>query len=160
MATKEMERKALDKIRKIVSELGDDSYVATAFEGCFEVADRNIDNDWLCSLLQRAESAENLLKEALDEMHKAQNEAKLLKTENIGLREKVLGKDSVEKLSVIVQKRIDWLNERIDVTVDQIVELAENPADAEFVRAVQENRRLEGEKRECEVLEYELNARR
>ena len=160
MVTKEMERKALDKIRKIVSELGDDSYVATAFEGCFEVADQNIDNDWGCSLLQRAESAEKRLEEALDEMHKAQNEAKLLKTENLLLREKVLGADSLEKLLVIVQKRIDWLNERIDVTVDQIVEFAENPSDPDFARAVQENRRLESEKRECEALEYALDQRR
>lgn len=35
-----------------------------------------------------------------------------------------------------------------------------NPNDTDFVRAVQENRRLESEKRECEALEYTLNARR
>lgn len=56
MVTKEQERKALDKIRKIVAELGEDSYVATAFEGCFEVAEQNIDNDWACSLKQQVES--------------------------------------------------------------------------------------------------------
>ena len=56
MITKEQERKALDKIRKIVAELGDDSYVAAAFEGCFEIAEQNIDNDWACSLKQQVES--------------------------------------------------------------------------------------------------------
>lgn len=38
MTTKEQERKALEKIRKIVEELGENSYVGTAFEGCFEIA--------------------------------------------------------------------------------------------------------------------------
>ena len=56
IATKEQERKALDKIRKIIADLGEDSYVATAFEGCFEVAEQNIDNDWACSLKQQVES--------------------------------------------------------------------------------------------------------
>lgn len=56
MVTKEQERKALDKIRKIIAELGSDSYVAAAFEGCFEVAEQNIDNDWACSLKQQVES--------------------------------------------------------------------------------------------------------
>ena len=50
MATKEQERKALDKIKKIVYELGEESYIGTAFLGCFEIAERNIENDWWCSL--------------------------------------------------------------------------------------------------------------
>lgn len=57
--TKEQERKALDKICKIIAELGDDSYVATAFEGCFEVAEQNIDNDWAYSFKQQVESKDN-----------------------------------------------------------------------------------------------------
>lgn len=56
MVTKEQERKALDKIRKIVAELGSDSYVAAALEGCFEIAEQNIDNDWACSLKEQVES--------------------------------------------------------------------------------------------------------
>lgn len=58
MTTKEQERKALEKIRKIVAELGEDSYIGTALEGCFEVAKENIENDFLCSMKQRAEEAE------------------------------------------------------------------------------------------------------
>lgn len=58
MTTKEQERKALEKIRKIVSDLGENSYVGTAFEGCFEIAEENIDNDFGCSMKQRAELAD------------------------------------------------------------------------------------------------------
>lgn len=56
MTTKEQERKALDQIRKIVAGLGEDSYVATAFEGCFEIAEENIRDDFACSMKQVAEA--------------------------------------------------------------------------------------------------------
>ena len=58
MATKDQERKALEQIRKIVEGLGKDSYIGTAFEGCFEIAEENIDNDWGCSMKQRCEMNE------------------------------------------------------------------------------------------------------
>lgn len=58
MTTKEQERKALEQIRKIVESLGENSYIGMAFEGCFEIAEENIDNDWGCSMKDRAEAAE------------------------------------------------------------------------------------------------------
>lgn len=58
MTTKEQERKALEQIKKIVASLGEDSYIATAFEGCFEIAAENIENDFACSMKQRKEAAE------------------------------------------------------------------------------------------------------
>lgn len=58
MTTKEQELKALAQIRKIVDGLGEDSYIAVAFEGCFEIAEDNIGNDFACSMKQRAEKAE------------------------------------------------------------------------------------------------------
>lgn len=48
-ATKQQERDTLEKIRKMVEQLGPDSYLATAFEGCFDLAAENIDNDWACA---------------------------------------------------------------------------------------------------------------
>ena len=56
MSTKEQERKALEQIRKIVEDLGPDSYIATAFDGCFEIAAENIENDFACSMKQRVEA--------------------------------------------------------------------------------------------------------
>ena len=41
-ATKEQERKALEKIKKIVTDLGEDSYISMAFEGCFEIAEETL----------------------------------------------------------------------------------------------------------------------
>ena len=80
MLTKAEERKALAKIREIVEGLGEDSYVGTAFEGCFEIAEQNIDNDWACSMKQRVESAEKKLeKTLLDLDHKEESYKELRK---------------------------------------------------------------------------------
>ena len=62
MTTKEQERKVLAQIRELVDSLGEDSYIGIAFDGCFQVAEENIRNDWGCSMKQRAESAEENLK--------------------------------------------------------------------------------------------------
>lgn len=56
-ATKQQERDALKKLRKIVAELGSDSYIATALAGCFEIAESNIENDFADSMAERYESA-------------------------------------------------------------------------------------------------------
>lgn len=45
-ATKEQEREALAKVKNIVEEVGGaDSYIGMAFEGCFELAEENINED-------------------------------------------------------------------------------------------------------------------
>lgn len=50
IATKDEERAALKKIQKIVESLGRDSYLAMAFDGVWELASKNIENDWDCSV--------------------------------------------------------------------------------------------------------------
>lgn len=77
MATKEQERKALEQIRKIVAGLGERSYVGTAFAGCFEDAEQNIEYDAACSSLGRAEVAEKRELEAREKLE--QVEAKNVK---------------------------------------------------------------------------------
>lgn len=61
MATKEQERKALAKIQKIVDELGEESYIGTAFVGCWRIAEDNIENDWWCSLNDELATAQRKL---------------------------------------------------------------------------------------------------
>jgi hypothetical protein len=67
-ATKQQERDTLEKIRKMVEQLGPDSYLATAFEGCFDLAAENIDNDWACSMADRARRAEKRAAELEDKL--------------------------------------------------------------------------------------------
>lgn len=73
-ATKQQERDALEKIRKIVEQLGPDSYLATAFEGCFQLAAENIDNDWACSMAGRARRAEKRAAELEDKLAESEKD--------------------------------------------------------------------------------------
>ncbi len=57
MTTKNDERNALAEIRRIVDSLGPDSYIGMAFEGCWEIASSNIENDFADSMKERWESA-------------------------------------------------------------------------------------------------------
>lgn len=72
-ASKQQERDALDQIRAIMDTLGPDSYLATAFAGCFEDAEENIKNDFACSMKQRleAELGYNRLVDKLAESERA-----------------------------------------------------------------------------------------
>ena len=55
--TKQEEHDVLLKISEMIAELGPDSYVATAFEGCIELAQQNIAHDELISMQQRWQRA-------------------------------------------------------------------------------------------------------
>ena len=55
MTTKEQEREALNKIRKILGTLDDDGWVNTAFKGVCDIAEENINNDWVCNPVERVE---------------------------------------------------------------------------------------------------------
>ena len=70
-ATKQQERDTLEKIRKMVEQLGPDSYLAAAFEGCFDLAAENIDNDWACSMADRARNAEKRVADLEDKLSEA-----------------------------------------------------------------------------------------
>lgn len=69
MTTKEQERKALAQIRKIVEGLGENSYLSFAFEGCFEKAEENIENDFACSYKQELNGALDLCTKRLEEIY-------------------------------------------------------------------------------------------
>ena len=76
MTSKAEERKALEQIKSIFLQLEPEGYVRTAFEGCYEIAESNIDNDFADSMKQRAESAEKKAQEfsRLAESRKAEIE--------------------------------------------------------------------------------------
>lgn len=57
MTTKDQERKAVEKIRKIVEELGENSYVGFAMDGVLELAEDNIREDTAYSMKKSAEIA-------------------------------------------------------------------------------------------------------
>ena len=110
MTTKEQERKALEQIRKIVDGLGVDSYIAAAFEGCFEIAEENIENDFACSMKQRAEGAEK--------------NAEILSAEISDLKERLAGAREEEDIKDAkienLEARIAQLETRRDELLEQV----------------------------------------
>lgn len=151
-ATKEQERKALAQIKKIVDSLGKDSYIATAFEGCFEIAEENIENDFACSMKQRYEKASEEAADgkrtaeyyaAEEEKAKAENEAlkaKILTTAEAGAIKAILSHSKLEAASLA------------DSSAQAIVEYADRPDSAEFRQAVQDNRSSKKRMDECSTL--------
>lgn len=73
-ATKDQERETLEKIKAMVAELGPQSYLATAFEGCFADAESNIENDFGDSMQRR-------WKNSMEELSAAKEEINRLKAE-------------------------------------------------------------------------------
>lgn len=115
MTTKEQERKALARIRKIVAELGEDSYLATAFDGAWEIAEENIENDFANSTKfyvdkcngtdSRAVAAENKIRELTAEVEFQKGEAEFHKKAYVEKNKDYNG--ACEKIEELVKARQD-----------------------------------------------------
>ena len=85
--SKAQERQALEQIRKIIKDAGGiDSYIGMALEGCLEIAEDNIANDFGCCMKQMAEKAQadadsfqKSTEKLSDELDKAKKEIDSLK---------------------------------------------------------------------------------
>lgn len=169
-ATKDQEREALEKIKAILDTLGPDSYVGTAFEGCLEIAEGNIENDFSCSMKQRVEAVvveNSRLKEKVKELEEKLAESKK-NYEGIRSfsREVVAEKDAeISHLKALVLSDDDltdciqmareaaygYLLE-MEKAAASVVELAEDPTSPEFVQAVQDHRNAKTSKEYAEGL--------
>lgn len=121
MTTKEQERQAIQKIRKIVEGMGENSYLATAMEGVLETAEENIEYDAAFSLKGRAEVAEK--------------EASKLKKENEELR--ITLKDAEEQVKRLESRCSeaysklqrytlpDWMQRELDERIQTGLEKAD-----------------------------------
>ena len=159
IATKEQERKALAKIRKIVEELGEDSYVATAFEGCFEKAEENIENDWAGSWKQEfvAANDENIrLKEQIvrftDALHDCDEVEKelysaidKLRREKEEIKANRPCSDDLYDLLQLARTKVYDEKAEAEKAAKEIVENAENPDGDAFKEAVGNHRWHNGE---------------
>lgn len=112
--SKDDERKALAKIRKIIDDLGADSYVAAAFDGCFEMAEQNIENDWACSLKEQVESLQLQNEELHREIGKLQHAVQVTKDlNNLGVEVSEKQKSHIKELE---EKKDSLMREVVDVT--------------------------------------------
>lgn len=163
ITTKENERNALAQIRKIVEDLGAGSYIGAAFEGCFEIAEENIENDFVCSMKQRVEATvvENArLKEKLKTMELDNRDLRLaIKKEKEGssaretaLQERVLSDDDLTDCISLVNEKIYGYEEAVNQASKAIVDLADDPYSPDFQQAVKDHRNAKDDKEYCEAL--------
>lgn len=173
MTTKEQERKALEQIRKIVAGLGEDSYIGMAFEGCFEVAEQNIDNDWGCSMKQRAEVAEKKVATLeLDNrdlrlaIKKAKEDASHTQTE---LEEKIrklegfanaMRPDDLVDFIQMLDDEVFTCTEDMKAAAETIVQMADTPNDIAFINAVKVHRAAQSKKKYLEDMAARVQAAR
>lgn len=158
MSSKEQERKALAQIRKIVDGLGENSYIGMAFEGCYEIAEENIEKDFGGSMKSRCEYSERKLKEAQERISELEDRlaesekdyeaahatahqiAEEKDAEIAALRERILPSDDLEALLSLASERITALECEVQNAAERIVESASEPECAAFKNAVSDHR--------------------
>lgn len=141
VATKEQERKALEKIKKIVDEMGENSYIGMAFEGCFELAEENIENDFALSMKHRAEKAEKDRDYFHDVADNYSKELEKLQSENDTLKKKILSPEDLSAIAMQLDRDQTDRQKEIDEIAKQIVTYADHPESPEFRKAVHHHRK-------------------
>ena len=110
MATKDQEREALKQILKIVTDLGEGSYLEMTFKGIFQQAVENIDNDWACNYKDSYEDAKHANAILTNEIEK-------LKAEKKDLQEQIKTLTGFHEAKMA---RIDELNKQLNEAADDI----------------------------------------
>lgn len=176
-ATKAQEREALERIRAILAPLGPQSYCRTAFEGCLEDAENNIDDDAAYSMKARYEEAQNKLRQEIEEHQATRKElqrARQTFQEALNTVEQLRHKAAEAKASGITQAdavditdAIGIINEKrsaleaeVENAAARIVEAAAEPESAAFKNAVSDHRAAKKELDYCAALTSRLAALR
>lgn len=146
-ATKQQERDTLAVIMQMVEELGPDSYLKTAFAGCFEDAAGNIEDDFAFSMKDRYESAkkdsehfQSAANHFSAEYDKAREEIERLKAENAALAARIPAEDDLADCIALTEASADEYEHRTETAAARIVELASDPSDPDFRQAVEDHR--------------------
>lgn len=148
MTTNEQERNALEQIRSIIEELGPDSYIGIAFEGCIQDAVENIENDWACSWKQRAEAIDKELDDRAAYIIKIQQELEKQKARADEaekryneLKARQLKPDDLDDFEQMLNGSIYECEKNMEQAARTIVDMADTPTDIAFQNAVNIHRR-------------------
>ena len=146
-ATKQHERDTLAVIRKMVEELGPQSYLATAFEGCFEDAESNIENDFGDSMKTRwlhADAQLNAAKGTIEELEaqkrSMQETIDSLQRERDEAEARRVTETDLVHLIRLAEEDLAEAEQRRDAAAQDIVTYAGDPACEEFRQAVAAHR--------------------
>lgn len=158
-ATKDQERETLEKIKAMVAELGPQSYLATAFEGTFEDAETNIENDFAFSMKARVESAEDKLREMGSDYNALKRDAALLQEQLTAAQEQIealQGKQLPAWLHSAVYslacEELATARQRMEQSAETMAYYAEAPQDIAFADAVKGYRAAKERREVCEQI--------
>lgn len=138
MANKEKELSTLKAIKALVDELGEESYVATAFNGAFEIAEDNINNDCARSTQYYVDKADELIQ--LDACLTMLNIAKGINLSTDTLFDHFLTSEQLQTIALCLYRYHDrYLNKRKAEIKEKIIKYATTPESTEFLKAVREH---------------------
>ena len=156
-ATKDQERDALATIKKLVEDLGPQSYLKTAFDGVFEVAEMNIEEDAAYSFPGRVNILEDQLREMGSKYNAARSDAEVLRSQLDYAQEQVdalkrqqLPEELRRDLWVMVTTEAEVNRARMAEAADKMAAGAENPGCVLFKDSVA---RYRAEKTRAEAME-------
>ena len=173
IATKEKERAALGEIKKIVESLGEESYLSVAFDGCFEDAESNIENDFAYSMKSRFESAREeadyfsgVCKNKDTTISCQRDEINKLKLRIAELEAQVthpaISHESIEQLTSLVETALKESQKKISAEALILAENADEPESEEFKASLaalkahkQKLNNLRSLAKELEVIQHE-----
>lgn len=156
-ATKDQERDALATIKKLVEDLGPQSYLKTAFDGVFEVAEMNIEEDAAYSFPGRVNILEDQLREIGSKYNAARSDVEVLRSQLDYAQEQVdalkrqqLPEELRRDLWVMVTTEAEVSRARMAEAADKMAAGAENPGCVLFKDSVA---RYRAEKTRAEAME-------
>lgn len=178
-ATKEQERESLEKIKAMVAELGPQSYLKTAFDGVFEDAEQNIEDDAAYSMKARLELQAQRAIERGYEVDQLEAEIKKLH----GGIDKLTQKDEERKATIIrleeerdelkkhvlpiwlhsaiyslVSEELATTRQQMEQTAETMACCADAPQDIAFTEAVKSYRAAKERREVCEQIVKGLEA--
>lgn len=166
-ATKDQERDALATIKKLVEELGPQSYLKTAFDGVFEVAEMNIEEDAAYSFPGRVNILEEQLREVGSKYNAARSDVEVLRSQLDyaqgqvdALKRQQLPEELRRDLWVMVTTEAEVSRARMAEAADIMAEMADTPQDIAFTRAVAIYREQKARAARCERMVAGLDEHR
>ena len=164
-ATKEQERETMEKIKAMVAELGPQSYLKTAFEGVYEVAEMNIDEDAAYSFPGRVSLLEEQLKEMGSKYNAARSDAEVLNSQLDHAQEQA---DALKKQQFpvwlhsavygLASEELATSKARMEQAAETMAYYAEAPQDIAFAEAVKGYRAAKERREVCEQIVKGLEA--
>jgi len=164
-ATKEQERETLEKIKAMVAELGPQSYLKTAFEGVFEIAEMNIDEDAAYSFPGRVNILEEQLREMGSKYNVARSDVEVLRSQLDHAQEQA---DALKKQQLpvwlhsavygLASEELATSKARMEQAAETMAYYAEAPQDIAFAEAVKGYRAAKERREVCEQIVKGLEA--